>query len=164
MVKLELRYIDSTEARITQNDGILVDVEFYDGKLTGLEPRRLFPVSGLEKYITLLDQDGIEKAIVRDMAQLLPESREALQSSLNEYYMIPRIRRFVHMKEQFKIWMWTVETDRGEYTFEVRDHNNSVKQLFDGRVLIRDANDNRYEIQDVEAMDSRSQRMIMPNL
>ena len=163
---MELRYIDSAEARITENDGILVDVEFYGSgeKLVGLEPRRLFPISGLDKYITLLDSEGAEKAIVRDISSLLPESRAVLENSLREYYMIPRIRRFVSMSENFKIWMWTVETDRGEYTFEVRDHNNTVKMLFDGRVLIKDASDNRYEIPDINALDSKSRRMILPNL
>jgi len=161
-----LRYIDSTEARITENDGILVDVEFFgDGeKLVGLEPRRLFPISGLDKYITLLDSEGAERTIVRDISLLLPESRAALEHSLQEYYMIPRITRFVKMSENFKIWMWTVETDRGEYTFEVRDHINSVRELFDGRVLIKDASDNRYEIPDINALDARSRRMILPNL
>ena len=161
-----LRYIDSTEARITENDGILVDVEFFadNEKLIGLEPRRLFPVSGLDKYITLLDSEGVERAIVRDISQLLPESRAALENSLMEYYMIPRILRFVKMSENFKIWMWTVETDRGEYTFEVRDHINAVRALFDGRVLIKDASDNRYEIPNINALDARSRRMIMPNL
>jgi len=161
-----LRYIDSTEARITENDGILVDVEFFGSgeKLTGLEPRRLFPVSGLDKYITLLDSEGAERAIVRDISRLLPESRKVLEDSLQEYYMIPRILRFVKMSENFKIWMWTVETDRGEYTFEVRDHINSVRELFDGRVLIKDASDNRYEIPNINALDARSKRMILPNL
>ena len=163
---MELRYIDSTEARITENDGILVDVEFFGAneKLIGLEPRRLFPISGLDKYITLLDEEGVEQAIVRDISQLLPESRAVLERSLQEYYMIPRILRFVRMTEQFKIWMWTVETDRGEYTFEIREYNNTVKQLFDGRILIRDANDNRYEIPNVNALDPKSRQMILPNL
>jgi hypothetical protein len=161
----QLRYIDSTEARITANDGILVDVAFDTGEvLLGLEPRRLFPVSGLDKYITLLDGDGAEQAIVRDISQLEAESRTVLEQSLMEYYMVPRILRFIRMNENFKIWMWTVETDRGEYTFEVRDHNATVKQLFDGRVLIKDANDNRYEIPDINALDKRSKRMILPNL
>ncbi|MDR1927568.1 MAG: DUF1854 domain-containing protein [Oscillospiraceae bacterium] len=163
---MEHRYIDSTEARITENDGIFVDVEFYGSNevLFELEPRRLFPVSGLDKYITLLDSEGVEQAIVRDISRLLPESREVLAHSLAEYYMIPRIVRFVKMSENFKIWMWTVDTDRGRYTFEVRNHAVSVKPLYDGRVLIKDANDNRYEIPDVYAMDKRSQRMILPNL
>ena len=161
-----LRYIDSNEARITENDGILVDVEFFGSgeKLTGLEPRRLFPVSGLDKYITLLNSEGTEQAIVRDISRLMPESRAVLEQSLQEYYMIPRILRFIKMSENFKIWMWTVETDRGEYTFEIRDHNNTIKQLFDGRVLIKDASDNRYEIPNIDALDSRSRKMIMPNL
>ena len=161
-----LRYIDSNEARITENDGILVDVEFFGSgeKLTGLEPRRLFPVSGLDKYITLLDSEGTEQAIVRDISCLMPESRAVLEQSLQEYYMIPRILRFIKMSENFKIWMWTVETDRGEYTFEIRDHNNTIKQLFDGRVLIKDASDNRYEIPNIDALDSKSRKMILPNL
>jgi len=161
-----LRYIDSTEARITENDGILVDVEFFadNEKLIGLEPRRLFPVSGLDKYITLLDSEGVERAIVRDISRLEPGSRAVLERSLMEYYMIPRILRFVKMSENFKIWMWTVETDRGEYTFEMRDHINSVRALFDGRVLIKDASDNRYEIPDINALDAKSRRMILPNL
>ena len=163
---MDMRYIDAAEARITENDGIFVDVEFFgEGeKLTGLEPRRLFPVSGLDKYIALLDSEGTQAAIVRDISQLMPESRAVLESSLAQYYMIPRILRFIKMSENFKIWMWSVETDRGEYTFEVRDHSNSVKQLFDGRVLIKDASDNRYEIPDVNALDARSKRMILPNL
>ena len=161
-----LRYIDSTEARITENDGILVDVEFFENgeKLIGLEPRRLFPVSGLDKYITLLDGEGVEQAIVRDISRLMPESCAVLEKSLQEYYMIPRILRFIKMSENFKIWMWTVETDRGEYTFEIRDHNNTIKQLFDGRVLIKDASDNRYEIPNIDALDSKSRKMILPNL
>ncbi len=163
---MALRYIDAHEVRITENDGILVDVEFYHTKeiLRGLEPRRLFPISGLDKFITLLDSEGAEQAIVRDLARLMPESRAALENSLREYYMIPRIKRFIKMDDSFKIWMWTVETDRGTYTFEVRNHIASIKVLYDGRVLIKDANDNRYEVPDFKALDTRSQRLLSPNL
>ena len=43
-----ITYIDGPEVRITENDGVFVDVEFYHTKekKTGLEPRRLFPRSG----------------------------------------------------------------------------------------------------------------------
>jgi len=163
---MPIQYIDGPEARITDHDGLLVDVEFHGGKtLQGLEPRRLFPVSGLEKYITLLDEEGREQAIVRDIAQLLPESRAVLENSLREYYMIPKIKRFVEVNEkQTHYWIWTAETDRGTYTFEIRNYNQTVKPLYDGRVLIKDANDNRYEIPDVSKLDKKSLRMILPNL
>ena len=54
---MERIYIEFDNARFTRKDITLVDVELYDGrKFENLEPRRLFPRSGLEKYITLLDE------------------------------------------------------------------------------------------------------------
>ena len=40
----------------------------------------------------------------------------------------------------------------------------SVKPLYDGRVLIIDANDNRYEIPDYRKLDKRSRKMLEPKL
>lgn len=87
-----------------------------------------------------------------------------MQSALDEYYMMPKIKRFIKMSDKFGIWMWTAETDRGVFTFEIRNHLTAVKPLYDGRVLIKDANDNRYEIPDVNQLDKRSRKMIMPCL
>ena len=161
-----ITYIDGPEVRITQRDGIFVDAEFYHTKetKTGLEPRRLFPRSGGNRYVALLDGDGNQVAVIRSVENLLPESKQALQNALDEYYMIPRITRFIRMTEKFKIWMWTAETDKGIITFEIRNHLASVKPLYDGRVLIRDANDNRYEIPDYRKLDKNSQKMLLPKL
>ena len=161
-----ITYIDGPEVRITENDGIFVDVEFYytKEKICELEPHRLFPKSGGDKYIVLLDHDGNQIAIIRNLENLLPESKEVLKKAVDEYYMIPRIKRFIKMTEKFKIWMWTAETDHGIITFEIRNHMASVKPLYDGRVLIKDANDNRYEIPDYRKMDKRSIRMLSPKL
>lgn len=157
-----LRYIDGPEIRITPNDGIFVDAEFYHTKekLTGLEPHRLFPKSGGNRYVTLLDAEGNEVALIRDTANLAPESREVIERALEEYYMIPKILRFISMVDTFKIWMWTAETDHGILTFEVKNHISTVKPLYDGRVMITDTSDNRYEIPDYRKMDKRSVRMI----
>ena len=161
-----IQYIDGPEIKITYNDGIFVDAEFFHTgeKLTGLEPHRLFPKSGSDKYIALLNEDGEQLAVIRDVEQLMPESKEVLLNALNEYYLIPRITKFIKMTDKFRIWMWTAETDRGTLTFEVRNHISTVKPLYDGRVLIRDANDNRYEIPDYRKLDLKSRRMIEPKL
>ena len=161
-----LRYIDGPEIKLSVNDKIFLDAEFYgsDEKFIGLEPHRLFPISGLNKYISLLDSDGNEQAIIRNIDNLLPESKEALKSAINEYYMIPRITKFIKRTDKFKIWMWTVDTDKGVYTFEIRNSYASIKTLYDGRILIKDANDNRYEIPDLKALDKRSIKMLMPDI
>lgn len=159
------RYIEGPEVKLTQNDKIFVDAEFYSGeKFTELELRRMFPITGLEKYIALVDLEGNEIAVIRNVNDLLPESKTVVENCLKEYYMIPRITRFIKMSEKFEIWMWTAETDKGICTFEIRNHLTAIKPLYDGRVLIKDGNDNRYEIPDVNKLDKKSIKMIMPKL
>lgn len=161
-----ITYIDGPEIKITENDGIFVDAEFFytKEKITGLEPRRLFPRSSLDRYIALMNSEGEQIAVIRNIDNLMKESAEVLKKALEEYYMIPKILRFIKMTEKFKIWMWTAETDRGIITFEIRNHIASVKPLYDGRVLIKDANDNRYEIPDYRKLDKKSKKMLMPKL
>ena len=159
------RYIEGPEVRLTENDKIFVDAEFYSGeKFYELELHRMFPITGLTKYIALMDSEGNEIAVIRDINDLMPESREVVENCLREYYMIPRITKFIKMSERFKIWMWTAETDKGVCTFEIRNHLTAIKPLYDGRVLIKDANDNRYEIPNLLELDKKSQKMIIPNL
>ena len=159
------RYIEGSEVKFTENDKIFVDVEFYTGeKFTELELHRMFPITGLTKYIALLDMEGNEIAVIRNIEDLMPESKKVVESCLREYYMIPRITRFIKMSEKFKIWMWTAETDKGICTFEIRNHITAIKPLYDGRVLIKDANDNRYEIPNVNDLDKKSLSMILPKL
>ena len=69
------RYIEGPEIRITENDKVFVDVEFYNGeKFTELELHRMFPITGLDKYISLLDSSGNEVAVIRNINDLMPES------------------------------------------------------------------------------------------
>lgn len=161
-----ITYVDGPEVKITINDGIFVDVEFFgsDEKYTGLEVHRLFPKSGGNKYLVLLDDEGNQVAVIRNLDNLMEESRNAVKQVLEEYYLIPRITRFISMTDKFKVWLWTAETDHGTITFEIRNHIASVKPLYDGRVLIKDANDNRYEIPDYRKLDNKSRKMIEPKL
>lgn len=159
------RYIEGPEVRFTPNDVVFVDAEFFSGeKFTELEARRMFPITGLRKYISLIDTEGNEIAIIRNIDDLLPESKAVIEKCLDEYYMIPRITKFIKMSEKFKIWMWTAETDKGIFTFEIRNHITAIKPLYDNRILIKDANDNRYEIPDYTKLDKKSQKMIMPKI
>lgn len=158
-------YIDGDEARITKNKDNTVEVEFYNGtKFEKLEPRRLFPISGLRKYITLLDADGKEQCIIRNLDSLMPESKEAVEECLDEYYLIPKISTIVDMEEKYGILKMTCDTDRGIRTFDVRNRYSDIKVLFDNRVLIRDSDDNRYEIPDHRLLDKRSKRLLYSEL
>ena len=83
------RYVEGPDIRLTPNDVIFVDVEFYTGeKYTGVELRRMFPITGLTKYIALVDSEGEQIAIIRDLNDLMEDSRKVAEKALEEYYMI----------------------------------------------------------------------------
>lgn len=154
-------YIEGDNARITAGEGLLVNVEMFDGrKFENLEPRRLFPVTGLTKYITLLDTDDVEQAVIRDVSNLMDDSRAVILHSLGEYYLIPKITRINKGVQEHHLFKMDVETDHGRFKFEVKNHYHDIDILYDGRILIRDSSDNRYEIPDFEKLDKKSIRQL----
>ena len=153
------------EDKITINENNLVDIVYKNGERSErLEPRRLFPVSRLNEYITLLDTDGNEAAVIRSLGDLSKESKEAILYSLNDYYLVPHITKIYSISEKNGKVHWCVETDRGYKEFDVRNRNHDVKVYSDGRVRVRDSDDNRYVITNYRALDKHSRRQAVADL
>ena len=159
-------YIDQYTGRIEQTDLYLVRLIQKDGTVhEDLEPRLLFPMSNHTMFITLLNREEREVGFVRDLEELDLDSRRALEACFKEYYMIPQITRLITCDEKFGALEWRVDTDRGETTIKIRSRHSDIKKSRGGnRVLIRDANDNRYEIPDLTVLDARSQRLLFQYL
>ncbi len=134
-----------------------VDMILKDGsRISSLEPRRLFPVNYSDRYISLLDGDGREHGIIRDISALSERSAEAIQAALDEYYIIPRITEVLEVYEKGSVNRWTVMTNRGKCSFQINSRYSDIKPYPSGRVLVRDSNDNRYEIEDVKKLSRHS--------
>lgn len=159
-------YVDRYTGHLERTDLYRVRLTLQDGSMIeDLEPRRLFPFSNQSMYITLLDEDEREVALIRDYEELDESSREALDTCFAEYYMIPQILRLVNSVEKFGSLKWEVETDRGNVTFRIRNRHSDIKNFYGtGRVIIRDSNDNRYEIKDYNALDAHSRRLLFSYL
>lgn len=154
-------FINGDEVKIARTGKVCVRLETYDGRcFENLEPLRLFPVSGITKYISLLDETGKEIAIIRDIDALMPESKKAIRECLESYYIIPKIKKILSRVEKYGNITWTVETDRGRHSFAIQNTSIDIKTLYDGRILVRDSNDNRYEIENVNALDKESLNLL----
>lgn len=161
----EKRFYVSKHDSITANENNLVDLSTADGKsYTALEPRRLFPVSRINSYITLLDTDGVEVAIIRELKDLNPESLEVINYSLNDYYLVPHILRILSISEKNGKIHWVTETDRGIKEFDVRNRNHDIRVNINGRVRVRDSDDNRYIITDYKTLDKHSRSQLIADL
>ena len=158
---MERIYIDFDMAQFTRKDLTLVDMKLFDGRsFENLEPRRLFPITGMEKYIALLDESGVEQAVIRDLSTLPAEQRKIIEECLAEYYLIPKILKITDVEERSDgITLYTV-TERGPVNIEMRTWRQGFSLTQESRMLIRDANDNRYEIPDINKLDNVSRSIL----
>ena len=155
-------YVDKYTGKIERTDLYLIRLTMKDGTVyEDLEPRKLFPYTNHTMFITLLDKDEREVGFVRDFEELDESSKAALDECFKEYYMIPKILRIIDCEDKFGTLKWHVDTDRGEVAFNIKNRHSDIKRLWGtSRVIVRDSNDNRYEIPDINKMDGHSNRIL----
>ena len=99
-MKSQRLYVTKDDS-ITVNENNLVNLAASDGNhYEKLEPRRLFPVSRADTYITLLDEEGCEVAIIKKLSDLNEDSLRVIENSLNDYYLVPHIKRILSISEK----------------------------------------------------------------
>lgn len=153
-------YINADDT-IEKGENNLVTLKLKNGKIyENLEPRRLFPVHMSDRFITLLSDEG-EVGVIKNIADLNELSREVVRESLDSYYLVPTITKIISSVDKYGTLRWTVETDRGIRSFDIRNRNHDIRVSKDGKVRIRDADDNRYVINDYRRLDSHSRAKLI---
>lgn len=131
-------------------------VELPDGAVyTGVVPVRNFPITQPDRYISLLDADKNEIGLIEDIKQLNKPDRKTLREELRKCYFTPKITKIHSIEGQYGVSQWEVETDCGPVTFDLRSRSDIVS-LDGGRLLIKDADGNRYEIPNYRKLDPKS--------
>lgn len=158
------RYIVTDKDKITRTDTYLVTLTTEDGTVhESLEPRRLFPVSSPDTYLSLLNTEEKEVALIKSINDLEPASREAIEGCFSDFYMIPVIHCVLSVNDKFGMLKWHVLTDRGEIEFDIRNRHSDIKVFKKTRLFVRDSNDNRY-VGDLSKFDKKSLNKIFSYL
>lgn len=161
---MDRKYLTRDDS-VTAAENNLVHLSLADGTaFESLEPRRLFPVNRPNEYITLLDSEGVERAVIRNINELSPESAKVVRDSLEDYYLVPQITRIISAVEKYGNLHWCVETDRGMKEFDIRNRNSDIRIYSDGRVRVRDSDDNRYVIDDWQLLDKHSKALLVADM
>ena len=153
-------YITASD-NIEKGENNLVALRLSSGEVyESLEPRRLFPVNMSTRFITLLSEEG-EVAVIKDLRDLNAPSQRVIRESLDDYYLVPTITKIISSVDKYGTLRWTVETDRGIRSFDIRNTSHAIRVSKDGRVRIRDADDNRYIIEDYKRLDPHSRAKLI---
>ena len=119
----------------------------------------MFPITDPDRWIAICDSEGRELVCVVDPNQTAPASRAVLEEELSRREFLPVIHRILHVSGSSEPSEWEVETDRGRTRF-VLESEDHVRRLERNKVAIKDSHGIRYVINDVDALDKKSRRII----
>ncbi len=121
---------------------------------------RCFPFETPDEYISVLNKDGREYAMIRNLTDLSDESQAIIRQELTRKYYCPTIKKIKSLKEKLDYSFWEVETDSGEMAFSMHDTYRNIARVGNGMLIITDVDGNRYRINDVALLDRKSYKKI----
>jgi len=152
----------SKEDKFAETEGGFVSFDYNGVHYDRIKVVRLFPFSDADRYISIrVYGDGDKEiGIIEDMSEMSEETQEILRRQLNLCYFTPVIKKIYNIKDEYGYAYFHVMTDRGECKFTINMGSNAVAKLSDTRLIIQDVDENRFEIQDVEALSQKERRML----
>ena len=157
----EITYLDPDKARFFVDAFEDLNLELAeDQTYSRVRVKRAFPLSCDDCFIVVQDRKGKEIGSLARLDALDRDSRQAVEDELERAYFTPRIQRIAKVTVANRVPRWEVETDRGPRAFEIYSSRRDVRLLGDGRILVQDADGNRYEIPDYRRLDPASQALV----
>jgi hypothetical protein len=130
-----------------------------DGQtFAGVAPVRAFPISDPDRWISICDEHGHEIVRIDDIGSLAADIRKTIEQELSQREFVPVIRRIISATHH-EPSDWTVETDRGQTSFQMNNEDD-VRRLDADQASILDAHGIRYLIKSVRKLDSGSRRIL----
>lgn len=124
-----------------------------------IEAKRAFPFEAEEEYIILENEENKDIGFIRNLADRSKEEQEILRRELARRYYMPVITGIHKVTDRFGFSYWSVSTSGGETEFSVRDTYKSIIHL-GNRMIITDADGNRFDIPDVNKLPGADRKKI----
>lgn len=154
--------LDPSEVAVRLNERGQLELRLAEGEShADVRVVPAFPISRPGRFVYFRDAEGNDLGLLEEPRRLDRESRDLVLAQADQTYFMPRITRIADVIERpgSGLARWDVDTDRGPSSFEVVSRSESVWYVGKNRLVIRDADGNRYLIEDLSALDKRSRRL-----
>lgn len=118
------------------------------------------PLSRPGRHLSLVNAKGEEIAMVKSLQDFAPDARAVAEEEIRRRYLTAHVEAVTHVKVEFGVSYWDVETDRGPRDFVVQSLSESCVWLSDTHILLVDTDGNRFEIVDTAALDPLSRAQL----
>ena len=117
------------------------------------------PLSQPGKFLALLDGKDREVLMIADPNTLDDENRAIIENELRRRYLNAKVKRIDHVKTEYGVTYWTVDTDRGPRDLVTQSLQENANWLTDDQLLLTDVDGNRFEII-VSSLDAKSRKYV----
>ena len=160
MSSQEVRFIPANSITLRRDDSGDTIATMNEEKILIGHILSVFPISNKNHFISLRDEHGVEIGVVEQAHELDSESRRVLRDEVERSYFLPRITDVYGIEDHLNVFVFTVETDRGPRTFEVRNPRQNVRSVGNGRYIVKDVDGNRYDVPRLGNLGPRSQNLM----
>ena len=115
---------------------------------------RTFPLSDADEYLSVRLPDGKQEEIglIEKLSDFPEDVVSIISKQLKLRYFMPRITKIIEVKEEYGYTYWTVETDKGKAKFASSSGSAGAVIRHNSGVIVKDSNENRYIIEDLDKL------------
>lgn len=158
-----IKYITGENAKFSRTEGGFLSMSFMGEHYQRVQPYRAFPFTDPDIYISIRTgsgNDSKEIGMIEALSQLDEEARTMIREQLELRYFMPEIIKIHSVREEYGYSYWDVTTDRGECRFTTSMGGGTAASLSEIRLIIRDVDDNRFEIKDINKLTASELKML----
>ncbi|MCJ7752620.1 MAG: DUF1854 domain-containing protein [Armatimonadetes bacterium] len=157
------RYLDPDQVRVHRGeDGRVYATIGNECSVIGARFMRSHPLTDPDRYLAIIGPDpkGDDFGLLRNWRKLDSDSRAVVEQELERRYLHPVVKSVRSLKQYFGLVVAHFETDRGPREVTLRDIRDNVVYLGQSRLLLTDAEGNRYDIPDIMSLDATSRALL----
>ena len=159
-----IQYLDPKDLRVFSMSEGGMHVRYGSKTHEHVRAYRCFPVTRPNEFIALWIGDSAlehkEIGMIRRLHEVSPSSRMAIEHELAKRYFIHFVKHIAEIEEEVGYLIWHVVTDKGDVEFMTRRFERDVVyEAGPNSRIILDMDNNRYEIQDLDALDQTSKAL-----
>ncbi len=122
-------------------------------------PVKAFPISHPQESIAIVDRDGHELVWLDVLSQTTAANQALIEAELASREFMPILTKILDVSTFATPSTWQVETNRGATEFILKGEEN-IRRINKAMYLIADTHGVQYLIEDIQALDKHSRRLL----
>ena len=121
-----------------------------------------FPFTAPDEYLSVrtADDKGEEIGIIENINDFDKGTVSLIKKQLEIRYFMPEIIKVYSVKEEYGHTYWSVLTNKGKHKFTSPSGSSGSVIRKENRVIIKDSDQNRYEIPDITKLSAKEMKKL----